>query len=111
MNGWDAVPAGDLAGGVRVAGRDGHRVEPGAAVRDQVAVAHDEPGPDAPDPPVEALRQAGQVVEGERHGSPGPRGRSATRIDEQLEAGKNLGRIGIAEIVLDSEPPATTSAV
>ena len=70
VNGRDRVLRGDFARGGGVPRRDGDGVEAGVAVRDEVAVAHDEPGPDAADPPVLALRESRAVVEveGERVG-------------------------------------------
>ena len=64
VDGRDGVPLGDGAGLGRVARGDGDGVEARLAVGDEVAVAHDEPGPDAADAEVPAARQPRQVVEG-----------------------------------------------
>ena len=80
----NAVLLGDGAGAGRVARGDGHGVEAGLAVGDEVAVAHDEAGADAADAEVLAPRQTRQVVEGEVHeGHQLPAGRGSGRSREQ----------------------------
>ena len=63
-----AVQLGDFFRLGRIARGDGHRIEAGLPVGDQVTIADDEAGPDAADPPIAAARQAGKVIEGEVEG-------------------------------------------
>src|SRR5262249_20947165 len=63
----DVVKAGTCLGVRWVSRRDGHWVEAGIAICQEMAVTHDEPGPNAADAEVLALCQLREVVEGEIH--------------------------------------------
>ena len=61
----DAVLLSDCSGASRVAGSDGDGIETRVAIGQEMAVAHDEASPDAANSKIAALRQAGQVIQGE----------------------------------------------
>src|SRR5262249_11740443 len=63
MHARDFVLGRDGLGVIEMARRDRHWTKARLAVRDEMAIAHDEAGADTADAPVLAARQARQVVE------------------------------------------------